>query len=85
MKPLTIGPGTIFSVRLSQPLDSRNLRGGETFQASVAQDLFQGQYLVIPRGAVVHGTVIGVKKPGAVRGEAGFALQITSLTLHFYL
>lgn len=79
--PLTIQPGTVFSIRTSEPLDSRNLRGGENFHATLAQDMYQGQYLVIPRGAVVQGTVIGVKKPGAVRGEAGFALQITSLTL----
>jgi hypothetical protein len=37
--------------------------------------------LAIPRGAVLQGHVIGVKKPGAVRGDAGFALQITSLNL----
>jgi hypothetical protein len=79
--PLTIRPGTLFSVRTSEPLDSRRLRGGENFQAIVAQDMYQGQYLAIPRGAVLQGRVIGVKKPGAFRGDAGFALQITSITL----
>jgi hypothetical protein len=79
--PLTIRPGTLFSVRTSEPLDSRRLRGGENFQAVVAQDMYQGQYLAIPRGAVLQGHVIGVKKPGALRGDAGFALQITSITL----
>jgi BON domain len=79
--PLTIQPGTLFSVRTSEPLDSRRLKGGENFQATLAQDMFQGQYLAIPRGAVVQGNVVGVKKPGAFRGDAGFALQITSLTL----
>lgn len=79
--PLTIQPGTLFSIRTSEPLDSRRLKGGETFQATLAQDLYQGQYLAIPRGAVVQGSVIGVKKPGDIRGSAGFALQITSLTL----
>jgi hypothetical protein len=43
--------------------------------------MFQGQYLAIPRGAVLQGRVIGVKKPGAFAGDAGFALQITSLNL----
>ena len=33
---LTIQPGTIFSIRTSEPLDSRKLRGGENFQATVA-------------------------------------------------
>jgi hypothetical protein len=79
--PLTIQPGTLFTIRTSEPLDSRRLKGGETFQATVAQDMYQGQYLAIPRGAVLQGRVIGVKKPGALRGDAGFALQITSLTL----
>ncbi len=79
--PLTIHPGTLFSIRTSEPLDSRKLRGGENFQAVLAQDLYQGQYLAVPRGAVLQGHVIGVKKPGAVRGSAGFALQITSLSL----
>jgi hypothetical protein len=79
--PLTIRPGTLLSVRTSEPLDSRRLRGGESFQATVAQDMYQGQYLAIPRGAVLQGHVIGVKKPGALRGDAGFALQITSITL----
>ncbi|HEX6496371.1 MAG TPA: BON domain-containing protein [Acidobacteriaceae bacterium] len=79
--PLTIQPGTLFSIRTSEPLDSRRLKGGESFQATLAQDMYQGQYLAIPRGAVVQGSVIGVKKPGDIRGSAGFALQITSLTL----
>jgi hypothetical protein len=79
--PLTLQPGTLFSIRTSEPLDSRRLKGGESFQATVAQDMYQGQYLAIPRGAVLQGHVVGVKKPGALRGDAGFALQITSLTL----
>jgi hypothetical protein len=79
--PLTIQPGTLFSVRTSEPLDSRRLKGGENFQATLAQDMYQGQYLVIPRGAVLQGRVVGVKKPGALRGDAGYALQIASLTL----
>jgi hypothetical protein len=79
--PLTIQPGTLFSIRTSEPLDSRRLKGGETFQGTLAQDLYQGQYLAIPRGAVIQGRVVGVKKPGALAGDAGFALQISALSL----
>src|SRR5690242_6170022 len=79
--PLTIRPGTIFTIRTSEPLDSHNLRGGEHFQATLAQDMYLGQYLAIPRGAVLTGEVIGVKKPGDVRGSAGFALRIISMNL----
>jgi hypothetical protein len=79
--PLTIQPGTLFTVRTSEPLDSHKLKGGEGFQAVLAQDLYQGQYLAIPRGAVLQGQVIGVKKPGALAGDAGFALKVTGLNL----
>lgn len=79
--PLTIQSGTLFSVRTSEPLDSKRLRGGEHFQAVLAQDMYQGQYLAVPRGAVLTGYVVGVKKPGAFSGSAGFALRITSMNL----
>jgi hypothetical protein len=79
--PLTIQSGTLFSVRTSEPLDSHRLRGGEHFQATLARDMFQGQYLAIPRGAVLTGYVVGVKKPGALSGSAGFALRIVSMNL----
>ncbi len=79
--PVTIPAGTLVSVRTSEPLDSRTLRGGESFQAVVAMDIYSGPYLAIPRGAVLQGSVIGVKKPGAFRGSAGFALQVTALNL----
>jgi hypothetical protein len=79
--PLTIQSNTLISIRTSEPLDSRRLQGGETFQAALAQDIYQGAYLAVPRGAVLHGRVVNVKKPGALSGGAGFALQIVSLNL----
>lgn len=79
--PLTIPSNTLISIRTSEPLDSRRLQGGETFQANLAQDIYQGPYLAIPRGAVLHGRVVNVKKPGALSGGAGFALQVVSLNL----
>jgi BON domain len=79
--PLTIPQNTLISIRTSEPLDSRRLQGGETFQANLAQDIYQGPYLAIPRGAVLHGRVVNVKKPGALSGGAGFALQVVSLNL----
>ncbi len=79
--PFTVPERTLLTVRTSEPLDSRHLQGGEPFQAIVAQDIYEGEYLAIPRGAVLDGRVIGVKKPGAFSGGAGFALQITALNL----
>jgi BON domain len=79
--PLTVPEHTLLTIRTSEPLDSRRVQAGESFQAVVAQDIYEGEYLAVPRGAVVEGHIVGVKKPGAFAGSAGFALQITSLNL----
>jgi len=79
--PVTIPAGTLLQVRTSQPLDMTRLREGAIFQATTASDVFEGNVLAIPRGAVLEGTVIHVKKPGALGGSGELQLQITSVSL----
>jgi len=79
--PVTIPSGTLLSVRTSEPLDSRKAQVGTFFQATVANDIYQGNVLAIPRGAVLTGQITGVKKPGDLAGKSGLQLQINSLSL----
>ncbi|HMD21314.1 MAG TPA: BON domain-containing protein [Alloacidobacterium sp.] len=79
--PVTIPAGTLLNVRTSEPLDSRKTQVGTFFQATVASDVYQGNVLAIPRGAVLTGQVTGVKKPGDLAGKPGLQLQITSINL----
>lgn len=79
--PVTIPAGTLLNVRTSELLDSHKTRPGTMFQATVANDVFEGNVLAIPRGAVLTGQVTGVKKPGDLAGKPGLQLQITSLDL----
>jgi len=79
--PVTVPAGTLLNVRTSEPLDARKLQVGTMFEATVASDVFQGNVLAIPRGAVLHGQVTGVKKAGDLAGKNGVQLQITSLSL----
>jgi osmotically-inducible protein OsmY len=79
--PVTIPAGTLLNVRTSEPLDSRKAQVGTFFQATVASDVYQGNVLAIPRGAVLTGQVVGVKKPGDLAGKPGLQLQMTSLNL----
>jgi hypothetical protein len=79
--PVTIPAGTLLNVRTSEPLDSRKAQVGTMFQATVANDVYQGNALAIPRGAVLTGQVTGVKKPGDLVGKPGLQLQITALNL----
>lgn len=79
--PVTIPAGTLLQIRLSETLDMAKLQEGAVFQATAASDVFEGNVLAIPRGAVLQGTVVHVKKPGALGGSGELELQVTSLSL----
>jgi hypothetical protein len=79
--PVTVPSGTLLNVRTSEPLDARKVQVGSLFEATVANDVFQSNVLAIPRGAVLHGQVTGVRKAGDLAGKNGLQLQITSLSL----
>jgi hypothetical protein len=79
--PVTIPAGTLLQIRISEPLDIAKLQDGAAFQATAASDVFEGNVLAIPRGAVLQGTVVKVKKPGALGGSGELQLQVTAVNL----
>jgi len=79
--PVTVPAGTLLQIRLSEPLDTAKLQDGAVFQATAASDVYEGNVLAIPRGAVLQGVVVKVKKAGALGGNAELQLDITGLTL----
>jgi len=79
--PVTIPAGTLLQVRTSEPLNVTKLQEGATFEATAASDVYEGNVLAIPRGAVLEGKVVKVKKPGALGGSGELELQITQLNL----
>jgi hypothetical protein len=79
--PVTVAAGVLLPVRTSEPLDSKRVKPGDYFQGTVAQNIYVGSVLAIPRGAQVTGRVADVKKPGELKGGASIALQLTSLSL----
>src|SRR6201996_2529335 len=79
--PVTLSAGLLLPIRTSEPLDSKKMKPGDYFQGTVAQNIYSGNVLAIPRGAAVTGQVVDVKKPGELKGGASMALRITSLNL----
>ena len=79
--PVTLSSGTLLPIRTSEPLDSKRVKPGDFFQGTVAQSVYVGNVLAIPRGATVTGRVVDVKKPGELKGGASIALQLTALSL----
>ena len=68
--------GMLLAIRTSEPLDSKKVKPGEYFQGTVAQSVYVGNVLAIPRGAQVTGRIVDVKKPGELKGGASIALQL---------
>lgn len=79
--PVTVPAGTLLQIRTTEPMDTGRLQNGAAFQATAAGDVFEGNVLAIPRGAVIQGTVVRVKKPGALGGAGELELQLTTLNL----
>jgi hypothetical protein len=73
--------GMLLAIRTSEPLDSKKVKPGEYFQGTVAQSVYLGNVLAIPRGAQVTGRIVDVKKPGELKGGASITLQLINLNL----
>jgi hypothetical protein len=80
--PVTVPGGTLLQVRTSEPLDATKVQVGQVFQATVASDVYQGNVLAIPRGAVISGKVVATKSnSGDLAGKQGLQLALTSINL----
>lgn len=68
--------GTQIPVRLDQDLGSKISQAGDTFTATVADDVTSNGTVVIPRGARADGTVINAQPLGRFKGGALLAVRI---------
>lgn len=72
--------GTDLRVRLDQDLGSKISRPGDSFTATVANDVTVNGQTVIPRGARADGTVIDAKPLGRFKGGAVLAVRLERVT-----
>lgn len=79
--PVTIPAGTLVRVRMSETLDTAHLKSGTYFQATAANDVYQGGILAIPRGAILQGQVVQAKNAGELGGSAELKLELTGINL----
>jgi hypothetical protein len=78
---VTVLENTLFRVLTNDPLSTRETRVGAALLFTLSEDIVVDGAIVIPRGAVVHGTVTEVKQPGTLTGSPELVLQLTSLDL----
>lgn len=75
-RSVTVPSGTPFTVRMLDSISSDKNRAGDTFQASLDEDLQADGVIVARRGSVVHGKIVQARQAGRVSGVAGMALEI---------
>ena len=68
--------GTHIRVRLDQDLSSKDSHAGDSFSATVADDVTANGTTVIPRGARADGTVVDAKALGRFKGGALLAVRL---------
>lgn len=78
-KIAVIPAGTKLTVRLVEPIDSAINKTGDTFQATLDNDLLVDGSLVAPRGSTVTGKLTQVLQSGRVQGLAQMSLALRDL------
>jgi glucose/arabinose dehydrogenase len=73
---VVIPAGTDLRVRLDEDVGSKISRPGDSFEATVADDIVVDGRTVIPRGAAAAGTVIDAKSLGHFKGGALLELRL---------
>ena len=69
-------------LRLSQDVNSKRMKTGETFRLSVVQDVMVGNYIAIPRGTPATGEVGYRTGKGAFGKSAKMEIDIRSIELN---
>lgn len=79
---LEVAAGTTIPVTLAHTLTTRTARVGDfvTFKTLVPV-LSQDRQLAIPAESMVRGTVVGVKRPGRLRGRAQLRIHLERVSL----
>ena len=72
--------GTSIRVRLDTDLGSKISQPGDTFTATVADDVMKGGDVIIAKGARAEGTVVDAKPLGKFKGGAALVVKLDRVT-----
>jgi hypothetical protein len=79
-RTLTIAEGTVLKAALQSNLASHESRTGDQFTLTVTEPILLDGRVAIPRGASVHGVVVGARPSGKIDGRGELTLDFRSVT-----
>jgi hypothetical protein len=77
----TLSPGSVFTVRLLDTLNTERNQAGDTFRASLDEPIIFDGNVVAPRGTTVEGIIVDTQQAGRVKGVAEMTLKLNQLRL----
>jgi len=80
-RTFTLAEGTVLTILTSHALSSDTHTAGETFEATLAEPIVEGDWVVAKEGAPVVGMVVASTKGGRVKGVAEIQVAIREITL----
>jgi hypothetical protein len=78
---VTVLENTLLRVMTNEPMSTRQTRAGAPLLFTLSEDVVVNNVLIIPRGAVLHGTVVESRHAGTLSGSPDLVLQLNSLDL----
>ncbi len=76
---VTIPSDTSIHVRLSDTIDSSRAKVGDTFVASVSENVNVNGKMVIPKGAPAKVRLVDLSKSGKFAGKTGLGVMLTEV------
>jgi hypothetical protein len=79
VRQVTLPPGTIVPVRITEELTSKTAQTNDAFHGSLAADLGIQGVIAIPRGAPVVGRIVEARDAAHFKGSSLLTLELTRL------
>ena len=79
---LEVPGGTQIVVRLIDPVNSETDRLGQTYRASIDEDVIVNGQTVIPRGADAMASLLDAQRSGKLEGKTALTLDLRSVTVN---
>jgi YmgG-like glycine-zipper protein len=80
-RTFTLAAGRSIPIWTANTISTKTHKTGDTFSASLAQPIVDGDWTIAKKGANVQGVVVNSDPGGRVKGVASIAIALTSLQL----
>ncbi|RPJ64393.1 MAG: hypothetical protein EHM24_23030 [Acidobacteria bacterium] len=80
-RTFTLEAGTALRVRTTTALSTKDVKAGDSFNATLASPIVDGDWAIAGAGAKVTGVVVNADEGGRVKGVASLAVALQTLEL----